>query len=618
MLRRQKASPHRVAFVVTDGDHAEHLETELGAANVQWAVVLPAANPGSLAASAAKHVVFMRTSTQVPSGLLDALSGRLRKAALVPGAPAAIDDADLLAKAVTTAGTALPRKAALAALAGGPTEHPSVLRARAIASHRIAVRRLAGPRAIDTLEAEPPRDVIAAAADEFVALATVNDGSPAVRAALDVVRKDLAGLVGRVLRANPGLRADALASLADARRLGFDMQEVNAQSARTLAIAYAFPPFLDTSGFVTARRFALTGEPYDVVTQDMTGHRPIDERSLGLAEGELGSKMLVSGRAAFGSWVTIEKFCRKGMARIEDAEAEKGPYEALYSRSMWAASTVLGAWYKARHPDVPWTAELSDPLVQRPNGERRQNPFPDNDILQEIDAAARRLGRPGWAGEGFFEAVEWMAYALADEVIFTNENQREFMLGDFYDAELARRARAISTVSHHPVPPNPMYEVAAPADGLPTGFITVAYFGRFYAVRGVSDLLDPFAELSEAERARLRFMIFTTEVEETRQAVAKHPAAQCVEVRDALPYFEFLATARAVDWLIVADAHRPPEFPLNPFLPSKLADYLGTGTPIWALAEPGSVLSREPVAAVSPLGDVHAAAEVIRSHILAG
>jgi hypothetical protein len=304
------------------------------------------------------------------------------------------------------------------------------------------------------------------------------------------------------------------------------------------------------------------------------------------------------------------------MTLIEEAEGVKGPYESLYSRSMWAASTVLGAWYKARHPNVPWTAELSDPLVQRPNGERRENPFPDNDILREIDAAARKLGRPGWAGEGFFEAVEWMAYALADEVIFTNENQRKFMLDDFYDAELARRARSISTVSHHPVPPESMYEVAQPATGLPTGVVTVAYFGRFYAVRGVSDLLDPFAQLSQEERSRLRLVIFTTEVEETTQAVANHPAASCVEVRDALPYFEFLATARAVDWLVVADAHRPPQFELNPFLPSKLADYLGSGTPIWALAEPGSVLSREHVAATSPLGDATAAAEVIRTRIL--
>ena len=246
------------------------------------------------------------------------------------------------------------------------------------------------------------------------------------------------------------------------------------------------------------------------------------------------------------------------------------------------------------------------------NGERRENPLPDNPIVAEISAAAERLGRPKWEGTGFFEAVEWMAYALADEVVFTNENQRSFMLADFYDAALAERALSVSTISHHPVPPERLYTVGSPSEQLVAGRTTIGYFGRFYAVRGADDLLAPFGELTSDERARVRLVIFTTEVEETRAVVAAHAAADCVEVFDALPYFDFLATTRSVDWLMIADAHRPAEFAINPYLPSKLADYVGSHTPIWGLTEDGSVLSREPLAAKSPLGDAAAGAEVLR------
>lgn len=570
-----------------------------------------------MAGTKARRVVFVRSGSEISQELAHALEVAPRGGVVVPGsAPAATKD-QLLTAAIVTPGTAVPRRAALNALLTKPSQDPAVLRALAMASGTSKVRALEAGAAT-----EPCGDVsvltrVADLAERYVALARPHARSGAVQSAIDSARAQVAAEIGELLRAEPDARAEALPHLRAARDAGLDMRVVNGVSARTLAVSYAFPPFLDTSGFVTARRFAIAGRPYDVVTQDMTGHRPMDERSLALADDELGELLFVKGRAAFGSWVTIEKFCRKGMSLIEDVERRKGPYEELYSRSMWAASTVLGAWYKARHPHTPWTAELSDPLVQRPNGERRENPFPDNDILQEIEAAAQRLGRQGFEGEGFFEAVEWMAYALADEIIFTNENQRDFMLADFYDSQLAERARSISTVSHHPVPPASLYEVSEPVDDLPSGVVTIAYFGRFYAVRGVGDILDPFAELDESERDRLRLLIFTTDIEETRAAVADHPAGGCVEVRPALPYFEFLATAKAVDWLIVADAHRPPDFALNPYLPSKLADYVGSGTPVWALAEPGSVLSGEKVAATSPLGDVAAAAEVLRSRILA-
>jgi hypothetical protein len=48
-----------------------------------------------------------------------------------------------------------------------------------------------------------------------------------------------------------------------------------------------------------------------------------------------------------------------------------------------------------------------------------------------------------------------------------------------------------------------------------------------------------------------------------------------------------------------------------------VSDYLGSGTPIWAFFEPGSVLGTLPLAHRTELGDTAAAARTLRE-ILAG
>jgi len=131
-------------------------------------------------------------------------------------------------------------------------------------------------------------------------------------------------------------------------------------------------------------------------------------------------------------------------------------------------------------------------------------------------------------------------------------------------------------------------------------------------VRGVGELLDPLALLGPAERSRLRLLIFSETDAEVRGEVEAHAARDCVEVRPALGYFDFLATATRLDWLIVTDAIKPASFPVNPYLPSKYADYGGSGSRIWGVVEEGSVLSGSLLDARSVAGDASSALDVLR------
>ena len=64
-----------------------------------------------------------------------------------------------------------------------------------------------------------------------------------------------------------------------------------------------------------------------------------------------------------------------------------------------------------------------------------------------------------------------------------------------------------------------------------------------------------------------------------------------LRISKPLPYFEFLNLASKMDYLLLNDASF--EIPqLNPFLPSKLADYLSVKTRIIALIQEHSPLSK--------------------------
>ncbi|MFC8731656.1 hypothetical protein ACFT5B_04275 [Luteimicrobium sp. NPDC057192] len=513
---------------------------------------------------------------------------------------------------LTARGVLLPTDLARAALADDVVTRGDV-------GLRVGVASRLSTAPVPAFVVIPARTTPPPTADEVGALveaAALLDPEPADTRwapAWDAARGALTAELGRAAAAEPALRGRILDDVAARGLRRFDAQRLNAACSRGLTVAYVYPPFLDTSGFVVARRLETGDDAYDVVTNDMTGRRPVDERSLELSRRNLGRRTQVRGRITSGHWPDVEQFCRLGMAAVERREASVGTYEWLYSRSMWASASVLAAWYKTRRPDVPWTAELSDPLAVRPNGERRENPMPPSEILDEIDAAVRARGLPGWSGDRFFDAVEWMVFALADRIVFTNENQRDLMLSLCAAPEVAERARRHSEIAPHPIPAPALYELGDVDARLPTGPVTIGYFGNFYTVRGVGDILDPFAELAADERARVRLVVYTAAYDRTVEAVAGHPAEDVVEVHEALSYFDFLATARRMDWLVLADARTPEAFPVNPYLPSKLADYRGAGVPIWGIVEEGSTLAAVDLDARSTLGDTAAALEVLRT-----
>jgi hypothetical protein len=277
------------------------------------------------------------------------------------------------------------------------------------------------------------------------------------------------------------------------------------------------------------------------------------------------------------------------------------------------AAHVVAARFKLRNPQTRWIAEFSDPLNRNILGEPPRLRVQTGPLLAEL---RRGMADAGFAAPVDFSLCEWaehLAYALADEIIFTNHLQRDYMLGYCPEPALAERALAVSRVERHPTPRPRLYAVNPSAYELDPERSHLAYFGVFYATRGLTEVVEALSRLGVHERSRVQLHVFTANPEEVRADVSAAGLGDVVRVNSYVPYTEFLSLTTKFDLLVVNDAAAAQHHDgINPYLPSKLSDYLGSGTPIWGVYEPGSVLSETPLSRRTPLGDVPAATEVLR------
>ncbi|HWJ11015.1 MAG TPA: glycosyltransferase [Nocardioides sp.] len=421
--------------------------------------------------------------------------------------------------------------------------------------------------------------------------------------------------IARYLADRPDDRGEVLAEVTR-RGLAPDVawRELNRAEgpARELATLYAFLPFADTSALVAARRIRERDVTVDVIANTLRGTRGTDQTGWLIADTRVARLHQVDATPTAFQWPGVVAYCRQGMKVAERWMAEQGPYESLYSRAMQPPSHLLAAMLKSRHPEIHWRAEFSDPMVWNPYGQRRSEQAPDDALWRSLVAALDAAGVPAPAERDVVAMVELVAYALADEIVFTNERQMEFMLG-YSEAPPAvlERVRSRARVSHHPVPPAELYEAVPHDYDLPSDRANIAYFGAFYATRGLSEVVDALLRLDPATRRSIAFHVFTSNPDALAAEVAERGLEDVLVVNPAVPYLQCLNLLRRMDVLLVNDARTSDHYPVNPYLPSKWSDYLGSGRPLWAIVEEGSVLSGMDVAHRSVLGDRDGAVKVL-------
>lgn len=436
---------------------------------------------------------------------------------------------------------------------------------------------------------------------------------PAKRPLLTTLMRAQALFIRSYLDSEPAER-NAVNSVIRQRGLTtpFPWDVITRGKARTLVVSVCFPPFSDASSVTVAKRIFDSGSVVDVVSADMSAVRSEDPSLNYLVAGLVGVHTVVPSRVGFGDWGSARNFSLEGWNSLEQRLRRRWPYEALYSRAMWPASHVLAALVKTRHPETRWTAEFSDPLSRTVQGAVRLGEFETDELVDELMAGAADVaGGSLPPAKTVFDAAETLAYALAEELVFTNGHQLDYMLRSCPSRDLADLARSKAVVSSHPVPAPEFYHLVQ-ANGPPEpGRVCLAYFGNFYANRSVTDLFAALAGLPLAVRRRLRLDIYTEDRTALERVIAEMCLFDVISILSPVPYLTFLNLTTQYDCLVVNDTATASTHGVNPYLPSKWSDYAGSGTAIWKIVEPESTLASLPSVFTSQLGDVAGAGQVL-------
>lgn len=392
---------------------------------------------------------------------------------------------------------------------------------------------------------------------------------------------------------------------------GLNWEDLIQADAQKLVISYCFPPYADTSANVVAKVIREEGLPVDVIYSNMSRVRQRDESTLLIVEPFISHAEEINVEPSFSDWDLICAFARKASKKALRRSKQVNKYESVYSRALWSGSHVAAALIKIGDPSIRWEAEFSDPLALGVTGEIRPGPLSKNRVTHQLRKVLKNAGMGTNRDLTHFELTELVTFALADEVIFTNQNQLEVVLCR-YPLWIQKQVRSKAQVHHHAVPTPEMYNMVKSDYVLNSEKVNIAYFGNFYKNRGLNDVFQALASTPKELLRHFQFHIFTNDAEGLSQLMWQQGLSDVVKANGYLPYLEFLNLASQCDGLVVNDVDiNGSEYRINPFLPSKYADYIGSGAVVWGLLSPDSPLGQLPLHYRSQLGDVEGAIKIV-------
>ncbi|MBF0142453.1 MAG: glycosyltransferase [Magnetococcales bacterium] len=307
------------------------------------------------------------------------------------------------------------------------------------------------------------------------------------------------------------------------------------------------------------------------------GLRPMLLTYAGQGEWSPGAPVRTLPRRRRSRWAKIlpplahweERRYRRSLFDLAREAVETHRPEVVFAFANPQESNLLGAELKERL-GIPFVSHFSDPFVDCP--------------LKNLQGRRRRLAM----------AEEAFIVERSDRIVFVNDALKRLVMAK-YPASLAHRA---VVVPHCFDPALYLPEATNPAAGRTGTPFVLSHIGAFYRQRHPGAVFAALATLKSripdlGERLRLTLIGGTNPYAGFAEAdlaalIDRHGLGDCVRCLPSMPYRESLWAMGEADALLLLDA----EVPDSPFLPSKLIDYLGSGRPLLALADPDSPSGR--------------------------
>ncbi|MGI6447924.1 MAG: hypothetical protein ACOX01_04860 [Methanobrevibacter boviskoreani] len=362
------------------------------------------------------------------------------------------------------------------------------------------------------------------------------------------------------------------------------------EHAKTLVCMYNYIP--DTSGIVAAKRIYQNKEKVDLIHNK----QPKDEFDTdfnNLVSQYIEDEVEIDTLYRFNYGNHSKEFIKKSLKEIEKLTSRKGQYNKVYSRALFAISHFLAFEYKLKNPNVKWIAEFSDPMLYDSNGEKRESKL-DKESANRLNDIIKNKGfKPHYDNDNYFFYAEYIPYLFADKIVFINENQRSIMLNSL-PTDLKDSVIKKSIVLPHPILDKEVYYLKnANYNNIDKNKVNLAYFGRFYDKRKPYSILSSLYALDDKIKEKCVIHLFLPNKDEYQKLVDCMPLNKDnIIINDYYNYLEFLNLLTKFDCLICPDTKTDKHYPYNPYLPSKVSDYLGSQVDIWGIYEKNSPINK--------------------------
>ena len=351
---------------------------------------------------------------------------------------------------------------------------------------------------------------------------------------------------------------------------------------RELIISYAFSPTNTTTSNVVAKRILTEEKNVDVICASL------DELEKDFTLEKIVSEFIINKYVVESNfsteWNNIQNFVNNGLNQL-------GEYEKIYSRANFVHSHFLALEYKLNHPDTYWRAEFSDPLIFTLNKRHLSEKIGDEKYVERFNKLLEEENHELISIDNDINCIcEYLTFLYADEIIFTNNSQKEEMIHTLpfkIDDIINKKA----VISPHPTLDEKYYYIKKSNYEIDENYINFAYFGVIFSNRSFEDFINAFDNIDDDLKDKIRLHIFTPNITLFEQVLSEKLYKNTV-INNNVDYLEFLNLTTKFDVLIVEDSFTKDSFEINPYLPSKISDYKGSKNKIWAICEKESEMSK--------------------------
>ncbi|MEG0503702.1 MAG: glycosyltransferase, partial [Raoultibacter sp.] len=345
---------------------------------------------------------------------------------------------------------------------------------------------------------------------------------------------------------------------------------------RIFVASWFFPPATSSEGIVSYKLFRNSRHHYDVCSSLSTQWSY--QQTLPLEADNINSFPIETDE--------LEVWIEKAVEIFETQHAQT-PYDAIMTRSMPPESILVAKKIRAAHPNIPWIASLGDPVAKEPY--HIQGLVLESEILsdeeKEAFPVALKLGCGAWKNHECNEIRYMCNLKEVEDYALNNATGLGFPCDTLKNYVLSGRQRKNAFSVPHSFDRS-LYR--APQTQKKDSRTTLAFLGHSDNIRSLEPIVRAAHHLksrNEHGLDNLHIRLIGHVPENVRALVYNYYLHNTISIEPSVDYLTSLEVMQESDWLLHIDAKFDflSETGNSIYFAGKLADYMGTDTPIFAI-----------------------------------